>query len=385
MSDSETTLTHMTRPDKDPWRWKVQGSKVRRSRDKGEEQGKILGLGKVVGVGIDVSKDSLAVCLVYERGKEENSYSNDGGGIAELLERMKHSEGGLKGYKVVMESTGRYHFLTAFELSQAGLDVRVVNPLLAKPYAQSRIRKVKTDKVDAQGLAEMAIKEQKLPKAFSSNKRAILIRQKMGLLASLEKQLQSLQAIFNGYFEFQGVMGFESSPIEQQMLGLVKSLGKQSDQLEQEINTLILEQPQNSKPQQCLDAIPGVSPSLAALLVQFLDTDCQHPKQWIAFLGLDLSIHQSGRWVGKGKLSKRGSPYLRKRLYSAAWGASMNYPEFKNYYLQLKRQAHSHVEALLIIARKLLRIAFTCLKSNQTYDPKLAFPNFSSAQTPSTS
>jgi transposase len=332
--------------------------------------------GKVLGIGIDVSKSSLAVCMVLEQRQEQSNYANERDGIAKLIERLKRSEGGLQGYKVVMESTGRYHFLVALELSQAGVDVRVINPLLAKSYAQSRIRKVKTDKVDAQGLAQMALREAKLPKAFSCDKRAIQIRQKVGLLASLEKQLQALNAMFNSYAEFQAIIGFEPTQVEEKMLEAVKNLHRYCSQLEREINALILEQPQLAKPQQHLQSVPGFSKSLSALLVHFLDADAQHPKQWIAFLGLDLSVRQSGRWLGKGKLSKRGNPYLRKRLYGAAWGAKTNYPEVQAYYHQLLQQGHPYVESLLIIARKLLRIAFHLLKNNLPYDPKLAFPDF---------
>lgn len=345
--------------------------------------------GRVMGVGLDVSKDSLVMCAVLEQGQEQHSYSNDREGVARLIEWLNRSAGGLRGYKLVMESTGRYHFLAALGLSQAGVDVRVINPLMARGYVQSRIRKVKTDKVDAQGLAQMALREARLPRTFSYDQGAIQIRQKVGLLASMEQQLQSLKAMLNSYREFQAVMGFAASQAEEQMRKTVKDLEKCRNQLEHEINTLILAQTQLSQPQQRLHSVPGISPTLAALLALFLDLDCdspnfQHPKQWIAFLGLDLSVRQSGRWVGQSRLSKRGNPYLRKRLYSAAWGAKTNHPEVAAYYHQLIQQGHPYVESLLIIARKLLRIAFHLLKHNTSYDPRLAFPDFfASSSTPS--
>lgn len=327
---------------------------------------------KLLGVGIDISKGSLEVALAYEGMSQQQSYPNTDEGIQGLLESLEGVEGT---YKIVMESTGRYHFLVALRLSEAGLDVRVINPLLAKRHFSSRIRKVKTDKADARVLAQMAIQEKDLPKCFSPDKRAIQIRQKMGLMASLEKQLQALNAMMGNYQTFQTDLGIETSEAELGLATTIKSLSKFCDQLEGEINDLVLQQTSRLQPCHNLQTIPGIAHSLAALLSQMLDATCTHPKQWIAYLGMDISVNQSGKWTGPGKLTKRGNPYLRKRLYSAAWGAVMNYPDFKAYYQQLRQQSRSHVESLLIIARKLLRIAFVVVRQNIPYDPKLAFPS----------
>ena len=74
------------------------------------------------------------------------------------------------------------------------------------------------------------------------------------------------------------------------------------------------------------------------------------------------------------KLTKRGNSYIRKRLYCAAWGANMHYPEVHRYYEKLKAAGRNHVEALCIIARKLLRIAYAVLVKGKTYDAEIAFP-----------
>lgn len=344
--------------------------------------------GRLLGVGIDVSKGSLAVAMRYETKEVEVEYRNDEEGIRKLIEQLRPKSAkpaGLSatepcgcgcGYKIVMESTGRHHFLVALRLSEAGLDVRVINPLLAKKYSHSQVRKVKSDRADARSLAQMAVLEAKLPQRFSADPYAVHLRQKMGLIASMEKKLQALMATLKDYRHFQEQLNFQLSEAEQQLVTTVKSLAKQLDLLEREIQTLILAQTQQSQLTQKLQTVPGFSPWVAALLSQLLDTNCEHPKQWIAFTGMDISVRQSGKWVGKGKLTKRGNPYLRKRLYSAAWGAAQNYPDFQRYYQQLKKQSRSHVESLLIIARKLLRIAFYILKNNLPYDPKLAFPEF---------
>lgn len=341
--------------------------------------------GRLLGVGIDVSKASLAVAMRYEGKEVEREYCNDLGGIGKLLEALaipshQATPGGSEpisgGYKIVMESTGRYHLLPALRLSEAGLDVRVVNPLLAQKYSRSQVRKVKSDRADARSLAQMALHEPRLPTRFRADPYAVHLRQKMGLMASMEKQLQALKATLKDYRHFQEQLKIQLSKAEQQLATIVQSLAQQLALLEREIQALILAQTPQSQLAQKLQTVPGFSPTVAALLSQFLDPTCEHPKQWIAFTGMDISVRQSGQWWGKGKLTKRGNPYLRKRLYSAAWGAAQNYPDFQRYYQQLRQQSRSHVESLLIIARKLLRIAFYILKNNLPYDPKLAFPDF---------
>ena len=323
-------------------------------------------------VGIDVSKAKLDVCCLYADDSHVHKvYVNDAEGIECLLEALRKHEP--TAYRIVLESTGRYHLLVALKLSEAELDIRVINPLIAKRYTSSFVRKVKTDKADARVLAQIALYEQSLPRTFSSDKQSLQIKQKMGLLASLEKHLQALKASLKAYRECQVELGIETSRAEQALQDLVKRLNTQVKGLEQEITELILSRQASLEQQRLLSTIPGFSNSVAALVAELLDIRCTHPKQWIAYLGMDISVRHSGQWRGRGKLTKRGHPYLRKRLYHAAWGATMNYPEVKNYYAHLKQTGRNHVEALVIVARKLLRIAFAVLKSNTPYDPKCAF------------
>lgn len=48
----------------------------------------------------------------------------------------------------------------------------------------------------------------------------------------------------------------------------------------------------------------------------------------------------------------------------------MSNAEFKSYYTALRAQGRSHVEALLIVARKLVRIMFALTRREEQYDPQ---------------
>lgn len=71
-----------------------------------------------------------------------------------LAEQLKSIEGETR---VVMEHTGRYYEPVANTLHNSGLFVSAVNPLLIKEYGGNSLRKVKTDKADAQKIARYAL------------------------------------------------------------------------------------------------------------------------------------------------------------------------------------------------------------------------------------
>lgn len=108
-----------------------------------------ISLGTPVAVGIDVAKATLSVSICDHNGRERalSIRNTDTDITAKVLPHLQHYSG-----KVVMESTGHYHWTPSLVLREAGLDVRVVNPLLAKQYTSGNIRKVKTDPADARGL-----------------------------------------------------------------------------------------------------------------------------------------------------------------------------------------------------------------------------------------
>lgn len=319
-----------------------------------------------VSVGIDVSKDTLAVAIRFPNHEDALVVPNTVHGITALWRALKSCS-----CPVIMESTGRYHLLSAFLLSEKGYDVRVVNPIQAKRYVAASIRKVKSDRADASALAQMGVTEQRLPPCFASSKREILIRQKVGLLSSLEKQLQALRATFQGNTESHEAPSLPLGKIERRMEKLLEKLQKEKDNLAKEIIALIAEDEERRKVQDLVCTVPDVSLLTGSFLSQFLRKECVSPKQWVAFVGLDVSVRESGTWKGRGRLSKRGNAYLRKRLFSAAWGAAMNHKQFHAYYERLKEEGHAHREALVIIARKILRIAFAVLKNGTLFSPDL--------------
>ena len=59
--------------------------------------------------------------------------------------------------KVTLEATGAYHFPVVISLTEANIFVSVINPLMMKKYANTTLRKGKTDKMDSVKIANYGI------------------------------------------------------------------------------------------------------------------------------------------------------------------------------------------------------------------------------------
>ena len=323
-----------------------------------------------VAVGIDVAKATLCVCVRYADDTEHahtirNTETDINQKLIPCIEKCTGT--------VVMESTGHYHILPALLLTEHGCDVRVVNPILAKQYTSGNVRKVKTDPADAQGLARMAAVADNLPPQFSLTKEKIQLRKKFALLSSMSHHLQAMRASITSATELQEIIHTEDSPglvaLRESYTNVKSAMEKLSRECVAEAQACT----ETKETMELLETIPGVSALCAALSLNWFSlTPETTTRSLVAYAGLDVSSRSSGTWRGTCKLTKRGNAFLRKRLFSAAWGAVMNNTNFRLYYDNLKTQdGRTHTEALVIISRKIVRIMYHVIKQKTAYDPAL--------------
>lgn len=108
-------------------------------------------------VGIDVSKGKSTVAVIQPFGvivAEPFDVLHTDSDLKKLVTFIKSLSGETK---VVMEYTGTYYEPVANALHNAGIFVSVVNPLLIDDYDTNRVRKVKTDRIDALKIASFAL------------------------------------------------------------------------------------------------------------------------------------------------------------------------------------------------------------------------------------
>lgn len=153
---------------------------------------------------------------------------------------------------------------------------------------------------------------------------------------------------------------------------IVQSLDAQISALNQQIKVLSEQIPGVA----LLKSIPGVGETLAPIILGEIGNidRFMSAKQLVAFSGIDPSVKQSGNFVGtKNKVTKRGSPLLRHALYIAATtsirkeskGSQVNSVIYA--YYQRKIETKTKKQALGAIMNKLLRIIFSVLKNQKTF------------------
>lgn len=128
---------------------------------------------------------------------------------------------------------------------------------------------------------------------------------------------------------------------------------------------------QNNSP---ILSIPGISHfSGTSILAELGDiSNYSKPSQIIKFAGVAPLHYESSQYNAQHTaITKKGSKYLRKTLYQIILPVIMFNPVFKEYYQLKISQGKSHRCAQGHCVRKLLRIIYHLLKTNQRFDPQL--------------
>jgi transposase len=110
---------------------------------------------------------------------------------------------------------------------------------------------------------------------------------------------------------------------------------------------------------------PQTSVALGALLsrIDFANADAL-----VAYSGLDPRPCDPGQHRGQRRLSKRGPAWLRRQMYLAAFAASHS-KALGPLYQSIKTKGFASTQALVILARKLLRVAFAVWRGTAPFDP----------------
>lgn len=122
-----------------------------------------------------------------------------------------------------------------------------------------------------------------------------------------------------------------------------------------------------------LTTITGISDVTACVILGEIGSidRFERPEQLVAYAGLDASVHQSGDFNSSNtRISKRGSPYLRRAIWQAAFVASNHDPLLSLYYQKLRKRGKAHGTAIGAVARKLTHIIFAILRDNKPYEPR---------------
>lgn len=312
-------------------------------------------------VGVDVSKDRLDVLLIRDAQREGQHFTNSPTGYAKLQQWLSRR---LKAQQVhvCLEATGQYSEGVAEFLHAQGYKVSVVNPARIAGYAHSQLRRNKTDKLDAELIAEFCRTQQ--PEAWSPPPPEI--RHLQALVRHLEDLTSAHTQVKNRLAVPQ-----QSSPVLEHWQGQLALLDQQIEATKQAIAQHIDQHPKLKADKDLLCSIAGLGiTTIAKLLAECRDLSSFSVRQLVACAGLNPRQHRSGSSVAKRPvLSRTGSASLRAALYMPALSAMRHNPVLRAFAQRLRARGVVGKPLVCAVMRKLLHLVVGVLKSGQPFDP----------------
>ena len=385
-------------------------------------------------VGIDIAKYAHQAAFINAAGEKtapDVSFDNTGEGFDLLSVALSGFD--REETVIGLEATGHYWLALYTFLTDNGWTVKVINPIQSDAFRNMYIRKTKTDRKDSFIIAEVLrfgrYTETVLPEEKLLQLRE-LSRCRVGLVETVGNLKRKILTILDRVFpEFASCFSdvFGSAPLEllneypspeglansdmSKLIALLKksSRGRHSKAKAEELKEkasrsvgikrglaaltfqlkILLEQmkfidgqvkeldsfiAKIMKDFPLILSIPGIGSTLGGAIVGEIGDASRFKtsKQLVAFAGMDPTVMQSGQFTGtENKISKRGSPFLRRAVYIAANIAKNHDPVFKVHYERLVARGKHPKQALAAVATKLLRVIHAVMVKQMPYTPEI--------------
>lgn len=332
-------------------------------------------------IGMDLHKNTSTFVVKDQKGKVMRSAKvlTDKNDVSRLIKSVKGENHELS---LALEPVSQWCYYADL-LEELGVDVHLAHPMNVKAIASARI---KTDKIDAGVLADL-LRADLLPEAYFSPKevrnwkeqcrfRASLINLRTQVKNKIHAILfkHSLKHSFSNLFGKSGRRWLSSLELKEpfkgnldRYLALVDQLDELVAKAEDIITATVISCPETK----LLISIPGIS-YCSALTIMGEIGDIERfisVKHLQSYAGLIPSTYNSGDKQIHGKITKRGSKWLRWIMIESAYH-QMNckrIPGFGSYYNGIKTRKGSKTAAVAT-ARKLLAVVWRLLKDKRPYE-----------------
>lgn len=310
-------------------------------------------------LGIDVGKRELACTLIASSQDKpiwQATVPNSEAGVREILRRTPPSD------PWVMEPTGRYSTFVARLAAEEGRPVLLAPTKQARDFLKSTSPRVKSDPVDSVGLALFALARKLNPYPLKCE-----IVDRLDQLLSLRRNLSRQMTKLN-------LQRKELPYAEAFANDILADLRRHLRQLDAEIAKHLKDSNLNEDAER-LREVPGIGPVISAALVSCLTSKrFSGAGQFVAYIGLDITVRDSGSYKGMAVVSHQGDAELRRLLYLAAQAnvRIVNSP-FRAQYLREREKGLPTTAALCSVARKLARLCWSLVKHQSRYDPERVY------------
>jgi transposase len=304
-------------------------------------------------IGIDVSQSSWDVHVLPEG--RSFSIRVDDGAFTRLVKQLGSPEASL----VVVEATGGVERQLVAALLDAGWTVAVVNPRCVRDFAKALGRLAKTDRIDAETIAEFARRVQPRPTQKTPAKQA-----ELDALVTRRRQLVGLRSM-EKMRRPQAVHKTAGQSIDK----MLKVLDREIAALDKAIARLIEADDDWRSKRDVVQSVPGVGPATSAALVAELPELGRLNRQEIASLvGLAPFNHDSGKFRGQRRI-RGGRATVRTALYMAALAGIRCNEKLREFALRLRQAGKPFKVVITACMRKLLTILNILVRNHASWTP----------------
>lgn len=324
-------------------------------------------------LGIDVSKDSLQVCISNQESDQRirviatTKFDNTAKGHNKLWAWIcKHRVSGVD-FHVTMEATGVYHESAAYFLHEHGLRVSVLLPNKSKAYAKSLNIKSKNDVVDARILGQMGLErllEAWQPASSSMRRLKRLTRERVTLQEHKTVILNQLHAIISAHEPEK-----DTQKRYKQLLAVIK---KQLKEIELEMQKTIEADEVLKRKVEHICGVKGLGLITVATIIAETDGFAlfKSKGQVVSYAGYDVIEDQSGNVKRPGRISGKGNRHIRKALHFPALVVVKHEDLFTQLFHRTFEKSRIKMKAYVAVQRKLLVLIFTLFKKDEAFDAK---------------
>src|SRR5450759_139339 len=322
-------------------------------------------------VGCDISKDAFNVCILevsqdmQSKVKASHKFKNETKGFKEFESWVKKHKRHDVQTGFYMEATGVYYENLAWYLFEQEYNVYVLLPYKTKHYLKSIGIKSKNDKIDAQGLARMGAQQKHNP--WRPHSKSIYT------LRSLTRQHENVTKLKTGLenqlhaIEYSAV---RNAIVKKQLKATIRLLEKQLDELADEISNLIDTDEKLNQKYSHIDPLRGISKlSWATIIAETSGFETfENQLQLVSYAGYDVVENQSGKHVGKTKISKKGNSRIRRILYMPSLvSVRLKEPVLYNLYQRVYNRTGIKMKGYVAVQKKLLVLIYHIWKNDKAF------------------
>lgn len=309
-------------------------------------------------LGIDIAKRTFDVALLRDTKLRHKKFNNNSSGFTQLESWL--AKQGVVDLHACLEATGNYGEALALHLHQAGHIVSIVNPARIKAFAQTELRRNKTDRADATLIAQFCQLHKPKPWAPA----ALEIRELQALVRHLDSLIETHTQLKNRLDVTQAPSVINS------LQALIKAVKAEIAATKRQIRDHVNSHPDLKECRDLLTSIPGIAATTAVKLLAEIEhlREYKHPRQAVAYAGLSPRQNDSGEVRRRSRLSKIGNSRVRKALYMPAVVALRYNPIIKQLSQRLARAGKCKMVIIGAVMRKLLHLSYGVLKNRKPFD-----------------